>query len=187
MNKEQNMKGNKVSVSNEEKRLILKERARAMAEETGDKKPEQGRTEIIVFRLATEIYGFETAFVREAFQLKDYTPLPGTSPFVLGVVNVRGQILSVLDFRKFFNLVGNGLGELNKLIIIHNNEMEFGVLTDEIIGIRNIVPGELQQSLPTLHGLKEEYIKGITADRLIVLDADKILSDKNIIVNEEVK
>lgn len=174
-------------VTKEKKRLILKERARALAGETGDKKPEQGRTEIIVFRLASEIYGFETTFVREAFQLKDYTAIPGTPPFVVGVVNVRGQILSVLDFRKFFNLPGNGLGELNKLIIIHNNEMEFGVLTDEIIGIRNIVPGELQQSLPTLQGLKEEYLKGITADRLIILDADKLLSDKNIIVKDEIK
>ena len=170
----------------EKKRSILKARARDLARETVDETGKQEFIEIIVFRLASEIYGLETVYVREVFPLKDFTPLPGTPPFVLGIVNVRGQILSVLDIKKFFNLPEKGLGDLNKMIIIHNDRMEFGILTDEIVGIQNIESGRLQESLPALEGLKEEYLKGITSDRLIVLDAEKLLNDKKIIVHEEV-
>ena len=170
----------------EKKRSILKARARDLARETVDETIHREVIEIIVFRLSSELYGLETSFIREVFPLKDFTPLPGTPPFVLGIVNVRGQILSVLDIKKFFNLPGNGLGDLNKMIIIHNDRMEFGILSDEILGIKNIILSELQQSLPTLEGIKDDYLKGITGDRLIVLDAEKLLNDKNVIVNEEV-
>ncbi|MBU1163355.1 MAG: chemotaxis protein CheW [Proteobacteria bacterium] len=186
INATQELLANKAVLSKEEKRSILKERARVLALESRDETVKQEFTEIIEFRLASETYGIETAFVRESFQLKDFTPLPGTPPLVLGIVNVRGQILSVLNIKNLFDLPGNGLGELNKLIIICNDRMEFGILADEIIGVRNIILSKLQRSPTTLEGLKEEYLKGITNDRLIVLDAEKLLSDKNITVNEEV-
>jgi len=65
--------------------------------------------------------------------------------------------------------------------------MEFGILADSIIGVRNILLSEIQTSLPTLTGIREEYLKGVTKEREIILDAGKLLSDKSIIVNENVK
>lgn len=184
--KKQNSQALKEDVRTQaEKRSIMKERARKLGRETEDKTTQRAFTEIIVFRLASETYGIETKFVREVFPLKDFTPLPGTPPFVLGIVNVRGQIFSILDIKKFFNLPVNGLGNLNKLIIIHNKRMEFGILADEIEGMQNIVLDELQPALPTHTGIREDYLLGITVDRLIVLDADKLLSDKKIVINEE--
>ena len=175
-----------VDLSREEKRLLLKDRARLLAIEQKDEPVHQVFTEIIVFHLATETYGIETAFVREAIPLIDFTPLPGTPPFVLGIVNVRGQIISVLDIKKFFDLPDKGLGELNKLIIIRNNLMEFGILADEIAGIQNIATHELQPPLPTHTGIRKEYLLGIASNRMIVLDAKKLLSDKKIFINEDV-
>lgn len=186
MKKNLNLSPKETGASQGDKRLILKARASDLAREPVNEKGKQEFTEIIVFCLASEIYGIETSFVREVFPLKDLTPLPGTPPFVLGIVNVRGQILSVLDIKKFFNLPCSGLGELNKMIIIHNDSMEFGILADEIIGIQDILLGELQETLPTLEGIKKEYLKGIASNRLIVLDAEKLLSDKQFIVHEEV-
>lgn len=101
--------------------------------------------EIIEFRLASETYGIESAFVREVYPLKDFTPLPGAPPFVLGIINVRGQILSVVDLKKFFNLPQKGLGELNKVIIIRNEQLEFGILADVMLGTR---PISLETILP---------------------------------------
>ena len=78
-------------------------------------------------------------------------------------VNVRGQILSVLDLKKFFNLPEKGLGDLNKIIIIRNEMMEFGILADVIIGTRRIPLEAIQPPPPAVTGIGAEYLKGVTA------------------------
>jgi purine-binding chemotaxis protein CheW len=111
--------------------------------------------------------------------------VPCTPAFVLGIINVRGRILSIVDLKKFFDLPEKGLGELNKVIILRSDSMEFGVLADAIVGVRALPLAGLQAAIPTLTGVREEYLKGITKDRVAVLDAGKILADKRIIVDEQ--
>jgi purine-binding chemotaxis protein CheW len=99
---------------------------------------------------------------------------------------MRGQILSVIDIKKFFNLPEKDLTDLNKVIVVHNNKMEFGILSDSILGVRSIPIREIQPSLPTLTDIRAEYLRGVTNERLVVLDVEKIISDKKIIIYEEV-
>jgi purine-binding chemotaxis protein CheW len=91
----------------------------------------------------------------------------------------------VIDLKKFFSLPEKGLGELNKVIIVHNERMEFGILADIIHGTRSVAPDSIQTSLPNISGIGAEYLKGVTNEHLIILDAQKILEDENIIVNQE--
>ncbi|MFA6448119.1 MAG: chemotaxis protein CheW [bacterium] len=172
--------------SAEEKLSILRSRARDLAREPEKAAEGRGFIEIIEFRLAFENYGIESAFVLEVYPLTDYTPLPGTPPFVLGIINVRGRILSVVDLKKFFNLPDKGIGELNKVIIIRNAGMEFGILADAILGARSIPLDGIQAAPQTVTGIGAEYLKGVCEERLIVLDAEKILNDEKIIVHQEI-
>ncbi len=169
----------------EERKLILKKRAEMLAREK-EKKVDADSLEVVEFLLAKEHYGIESHFIREVYPLKDFTPLPGVPRFVLGLVNVRGQILSVVDIKKFFDMPDMGISDLNKVIIINNDTMEFGILADAIFGVRNIAVSELGPPLPTLTGIREEFLKGITGERMVILDAARILTDKNIVVHEEV-
>ncbi|MBI5741832.1 MAG: chemotaxis protein CheW [Nitrospirae bacterium] len=169
----------------EERKKILRQRAAALAKEP-ERIIEEEKIEVIEFFLTHERYGIESSYVREVYPLKDLTPVPCTPPFVLGIINVRGRILSVTDLKKFFNLPEKGLGDLNKVLILSSDDMEFGILADSIAGVRTVPVAGLQKSLPTLTGVGEEYLKGVAGDGLIVLDAGRILSDKAIIVNEEV-
>jgi purine-binding chemotaxis protein CheW len=171
----------------EAKKRILKARAKALAREPASKEATGEYIEVIEFLLAHERYGLESRFVREVYPLKELTPLPGTPPFVLGLVNVRGQILSVIDLKKFFDLPEKGLTDLNKLIILDSGDMAFGVLADAVLGVRPIPTRELQPSLPTLTGIREEFLKGVTRERVVILDAERLLSSKDIIVHEEVE
>ena len=168
----------------EEKKKVLKERAAILA-----RKPEaaasQTHLEVLEFTLAYERYGIESAYVDEVYPLRDLTALPGTPPFVLGVINLRGRILSVIDIKKFFDLPEKGLTDLNKVIVLRDGSVEFGVLADLIVGMRLVPAGEIQASLPTLTGIRSDYLRGITPDRLVVLDAGRLLSDKRIVVNEQ--
>ena len=143
--------------------------------------------EVLEFRLAQERYAIETRYVREVYPLKDLTPLPSTPPFVLGIVNVRGRILPVLDLKKFFDLPEQGLTDLHRIILVRGNDLELGLLADVIVGVRSIPVDSLQPSLPTLTGIRADYLKGVTAERLVVLDLDRILTDPKIIVHEEVE
>ena len=165
-------------------RAILRARAHALAWEPQQAILTQEFLEIVEFRLASETYGLESAFIRETYPLKDFTPLPGVPPFVLGIVNVRGQILSVVDLKKFFDLPEQGLGQLNKLIILRDRQMEFGILADEILGARSIALDTVQAAPPTISGIGADYLRGVTAGRVIILDAGKILSDEQIIVHQ---
>jgi purine-binding chemotaxis protein CheW len=170
----------------EEKRALLKKRAQVLALRGNDETVQQEGIEIIMFRLAYETYGIETAFVREVYPLKDMTTLPGTPSFVLGIINVRGQIVSVIDLKKFFNLPEKGLGELNKVIIIYNERMEFGILADVVEGTQTLALEEIMAAPPSVIGIGKKYLKGVTKEHIVLLDAESILNDENIIVNEEV-
>ena len=97
---------------------------------------------------------------------------------------MRGEILSILDLRKFFDLPETGLGDLNRVVVLSSDDMEFGVLADAITGVRKVALDGLQPPPPTFTGLRREYLQGVTADRTAILDAGKILADPKIVVNE---
>jgi purine-binding chemotaxis protein CheW len=164
------------------KKAILKERAKILAAE--EKIIADQHIEIVEFILAYEKYGIETCFVREIYPLKELTRLPSTPQFLPGIINVRGQILSVIDIKKFFDLPEKGLTDLNKVIILQDEKMEFGILADSISVIRKVPENEIQPSLTTLTGIREQYLKGITRDRIVILDGEKLLSDKTIIADD---
>jgi purine-binding chemotaxis protein CheW len=165
-------------------RRLLRERAQRLAAEPAQQEG-VARLEIVEFLLSDERYAFESHYIREVYPLRELTPLPGTPAFVLGIINMRGKILSVLDMRSFFDLAERGLSDLNKVIVLAHGGMEFGVLADAILGVRTISGGELQPPLATGTGIRAEYLKGVTAQRLVVLDAARLLHDRSIIVHEE--
>ncbi|HWO34417.1 MAG TPA: chemotaxis protein CheW [Candidatus Acidoferrum sp.] len=169
----------------EERRTILRTRARFLAQErNGDKEPPQSPLVVVEFLLASEHYGIELTYIREIHALSEFTPLPGTPAFVLGLTNVRGRILSVIDIKKLFDLPEKGLTDLNKVIVVRTHQMELGILADAVLGVRAIGRNEFRTSLPTLTGIRAEYLKGITKDPLVVLDIATILSDERIVVND---
>ncbi|MEW5842107.1 MAG: chemotaxis protein CheW [Bacteroidota bacterium] len=164
----------------EKQKLIFEKRARALALNTVTVKPAESQIDVVEFILAYETYAMESSFIREVFPLKEFTPLPGTPFFVLGVTNVRGEIVSVIDIKKFFDLPDKGLTDLNKLIIVRDDNVEFGILADSIIGTSKISVSDIQPSLPTLTDVRANYLKGITKERVVILDGFKLLDDRKI-------
>jgi purine-binding chemotaxis protein CheW len=165
---------------------ILRTRAQALAREPA-KHVVEPMLDLVEFQLANEHYAIETAFLREVQPLKDLTPVPCTPAFVRGIINVRGQILTVLDLKIFFDLRDEGIHDLHKVLIVQGADMELGILADDVTGNRSIPLRALQPALPTLTGVRAEYLKGITAERLVVLDISRILSDQRIVVQEQVE
>jgi purine-binding chemotaxis protein CheW len=173
-----------VSLSEQDKKAIFKARAKTLAAPRWSDNAEEC-IEVIEFRLASETYGIELRHAGEVSLLKELTPVPCTPAFVLGIINVHGRVLSVIDLKRFFDLPNQALTDLNRVIVIRKDGMEVGILADNIQGVRRIPRRDLKSSLPTLTGVRAEYLAGVTGERLIVLDAYKLLCDPKIVVREE--
>lgn len=170
----------------EDSTRLLRARAQALAQEPErDEAPRQA-VDIVEFLLAYETYGIEVTYVREVYPLNAFTPLPCTPPFVRGIVNLRGQMLSVIDLRRFFDLPEQGLTDRSTVIVLHNDIMVFGLLAEAILGVRAMPPTTLQPALPMLTGRRAAYLKGVTPERLVLLDAGILLADPTLRVREEV-
>jgi len=170
----------------DETRRVLEERAKALAREPARAEAADEWVEVVEFTLAHERYAIASEHVREVYPLEELTPLPCTPTFVLGIVNLRGEILSIIDIKEFFDLPKKGLTDLNKVIVLESEDMVFGIVADAIGGVRRILRTDIQPSLPTLTGIREDYLQGVTAERIVILDAGKLLSDEKLIVNEQV-
>jgi purine-binding chemotaxis protein CheW len=168
-------------------RQILRKRAQALAQPP-QRAPDGDLSflELLEFRLARESYAIETRYAHEVVPLKNLTPLPCTPSFVAGIVNVRGRIVAVLDLRKFFDLPLPGLTDQHRIILVRGNDAELGLLADAVVGLRTVPAESLQPSLPTLTGIRADYLRGVMAAGLVVLDVGRILADPRILVNEEV-
>lgn len=165
-------------------RRILRARAQALAPAPEPAVSEQ--LDLLAFRLAWEDYAVESRFVREVCALEQLTPVPCTPPFVLGLVNLHGEILSVIDLKAFFELPAQGLTDLNKLIVLAGDGMRFGILADAITGMLGVPVAELQPALSTLTGVRAQYLRGLTPGRTVVLDAGLLLTDDTLVVRDEV-
>lgn len=165
---------------------ILHERALALAKESASLATEEEYLEVTSFHLGREQYAFESRLIREIVRLREYTPLPCVPPFIAGILNLRGWIISLLDLRQVFGLPGVSITETTQVIVLSDNDMEFGVLIDAIDGVSHVPLSNIQQHAPMLDHQHHKYVRGVTAERMIILDARQLLSDPLLRVQEEV-
>lgn len=176
---------NHLSTDNTSAQAVLRRRAEELARPPETEARGNRPVEILEFALGKERCAFRSRYVREVFSLTEITPLPGLPSYILGVVNVRGRILSVTDIRRLLEFGNVGLTNLNKAIILHDADMEMAILADEVSGVYPVDADEIQRALPTLAGNRERYLEGITKDRVAVLDAGKLLASKDLVVQSD--
>ena len=182
-----NSTAGKDAESRERTAKILKARAMAAASEPETGKPAEGWLQIVEFTLVNERYALPSAQILAVRPLEDLTPVPCAPPMLLGVVNHRGRLFSVVDLGAFFGWAAKGPGHLSKAILIHDVGMEFGIRADTVMGAKTLFPEGLHPPPPTMAFVGENYLMGVTGDGLIVLDALRLLKDKRIVVNEDVE
>lgn len=165
---------------------ILRERAQALAKPAEEARAPAEPLELLVFSLAGERYGIETAHVLEVVPLRGLTPVPSTPSWILGVVNHRGRILPVLDLRRLFELAGQGIPEGSRIVAVEGGGMTFGIFADGVTGIIRLGADEVVPPPVSLAGDRRAFIRGVTAGMVGVLDLESLARDPRITVNEEV-
>ncbi len=160
---------------------ILERRARELA------KPEVqtgmgGGVPAVTFELCGERYAVEVAHVREIRRLNGLTPVPGVPAFVLGLINLRGEILSVLDLRRILGLPSPSLGTLARVLVLSSPAMTFGLAVDRLKGTEAIPIKTLQPPPTSREGPGKRIVKGVTRDRVVFLDGGALLSEPSLVV-----
>ncbi len=135
------------------------------------------------FTLAGKDYAIDIMNVKEIVKASRFTYVPNTVPFVLGVYNLRGEIIPIIDLRKFFNIEvpPRKADQIENLLIITIEDHVFGVVVDQIEGIVGIQKSSIQPPHPLFGDINIKFIYGIVEarDRLyVLLDIARIFNQK---------
>ncbi len=153
-----------------------------VAEEVGDKISVVD-FKMVTFSLASKDYAINIMQVKEIAKAGNFTYVPNTSPFVLGVYNLRGDIIPVIDLRIFFNIPvkTRKKDQIESMVIIIVEEQTFGVVVDSIDKVVGISSSSIQPPHPIFGDINIKYIHGVVenAGRLyVLLDVNKIFASK---------
>jgi purine-binding chemotaxis protein CheW len=170
----------------DEVQRLLAARAQALARPREEVQVPAEALDLLVFLLGGERYAIETSHVLEAVPLRALTPVPCTPPFVLGVVNYRGQILPVLDLRRLFELAEVAVPEESRVVAVEAGGMRFGIFADAIEGTIRVPTQELAPPPAAVTVDRQAFIRGVTPELIAVLDLQGLAKDRRIVVNEEV-
>lgn len=165
---------------NNDKEKILKERAKKLSLQSAEKMNEPF-LEVVEFTLGSERHAIEARYIQEVYPLKKLVELPSVPSHVLGLINVRRKIYTVFDLRVFFNLPIE-ISDSAKVILLEYQGIEFAVFADRVLGASIVKFSDLQPALPTMTGLRLDFLKGITLDGLVILDGQRLLTSQKIVV-----
>ena len=166
----------------EQKQQILHERAHVLATETASGNTQEETIRIVEFSLAHERYAVEATFVRGVHQVRHITPIPCTPSFILGIINVHGRILSVVDLRSFFDLPQVAATPKETVVVLRTEKLELGVAVDTVLGSRLLPLKLLKTTSLGRSRVRREYLRGVVEEQMFVLDVGRILSDRRMIV-----
>lgn len=149
-----------------------------MQEDISEEEVEQDQ--YLVFTLKSQEFGLQAMRVEEISRVLNTTEVPNAPPYIEGIVNLRGRLASVVNFRKKFGFEPKEPDEDTRVIIVEQASFPIGIMVDSVEEVIKI-PNEVVQKLPeaTSTSVVEEYITGVGMldNRLIILlDAEKVLT-----------
>ena len=166
------------AVSREAKDAILAARARVLARPLEEARNNATDLRLATFALSNERYGIEAHLVVEISRLSDYTPLPHAPTQLVGVTNLRGEILPVFDLRALLGLSRRALDDLSRLVVLGRMRPEFGILADSTRELVALGTAEILSPPPSVSEQARRYMRGVTKDALVVLDGAVLLEDR---------
>ncbi|SDK46157.1 chemotaxis protein CheW [Natronincola ferrireducens] len=140
---------------------------------------EETINQFVIFKLDEEYYGIPINIVETIEKVTEITRLPNAPHYVKGVINLRGEVVPIIDLRKRFNMEKGELSDESRIIILSLEEMIIGMLVDSSSEVLTIEQNDIDNSSNLIGSFEEDYIKGIgkAGDRMIIiLDIIKVIS-----------
>ncbi len=135
--------------------------------------------QFVKFLVGDEMFGVDIKLVREINKLQDFFKVPNTPPFIEGLVNLRGKVLTVFNLRKRLGMDDKEFDENSKIIVVNYNELLVGFTVDMVTEIIKVPEENIEQTPPSIKGFDKKFLAGVAKldDKLILmLDLTKVLS-----------
>jgi purine-binding chemotaxis protein CheW len=140
--------------------------------------------EIVTFRLGGELYAVETKYVFQIMARPRINAVPRTPEPLLGVINLRGEILAVFDLNPLFGIGSHTGEETSRLIVLGEGQPQFGFIADAVDQVTTVHAAELISPMAPFGLIKPEAVRGVTAEALIILDGETLLGDERLVIEQ---
>lgn len=169
-----------------EAQMVLAERAEGLAQISAADNL-AGLSALAVVSLEGERFALGLDSVHEFTEVSQVTPIPCCPPHIVGNMNLRGEILTLVDIRRFLNLSGHLDRKPDKAVVMRLGSLVAGVVVDEVFDVVYVQPAEIASIPAAIHSSDNEYLKGIARyqdSMMSLLDLPRLLTQGELIVNQ---
>lgn len=132
----------------------------------------------VTYRLADEIYGINVMQVQEVLRMSEIAPVPGAPSCVLGIINLRGNVVTVVDARELFGLSRSDATDQTRIMIVEINKLIVGLLVDSVAEVVNIQNSDIDSAPNIGNDENSRYIQGVFSKNneiLILVDLNRLM------------
>lgn len=133
----------------------------------------------VTFRLGDESYGVDVMQVREVLRFTEIAPVPGAPEFVLGIINLRGNVVTVVDARARLGMPTRAPDDASRIIVVESGEQVMGILVDSVAEVAYLYASQMESAPNVGNEESSRFIQGVSnrdKDLLILMDLNKLLS-----------
>ena len=135
----------------------------------------------VTFMLAGEKYGVNVMQVREVLRYTEIAPVPGAPIFVLGIIKLRGTVVTVIDTRNRFGLSTESVTDSSRIVIIETEEHVIGILVDSVAEVVLLRQSEIETAPNIGNDESSKFIQGVSHkndELLILIELEKLLTER---------
>jgi purine-binding chemotaxis protein CheW len=135
----------------------------------------------VTFRLDNETYGINVMQVQEVLRYTEIAPVPGAPSYVLGIINLRGNVVTVIDTRQRFGLYSASITDNSRIVIIEADKQVVGILVDSVAEVVYLRQSEVETAPNVGNDESAKFIQGVcnkNGELLILVELDKMMSEE---------
>ncbi|MGY3570318.1 chemotaxis protein CheW [Vibrio paucivorans] len=135
----------------------------------------------VTFQLEEETYGINVMQVREVLRYTEIAPVPGAPDYVLGIINLRGNVVTVIDTRSRFGLMEGEITDNTRIIVIESERQVIGILVDSVAEVVYLRSSEIDTTPSVGTDESAKFIQGVSnrdGKLLILVELNKLLSEE---------
>jgi purine-binding chemotaxis protein CheW len=136
--------------------------------------------QLVTFRLEDETYGINVMQVQEVLRVSEIAPVPGAPAYVLGIINLRGNVVTVIDTRARFGLPPSEVDDSSRIVVIESDKQVVGIMVDSVAEVVELRSSQIDSAPNVGNEESSRYIQGVATrddNLLIVVDLKKLLSE----------
>ena len=137
----------------------------------------------VTFQLENETYGIDVMQIREVLRSTEISPVPGAPSYVLGIINLRGNVVAIIDTRSRFGLPQREVDDASRILILEAGDYVVGFLVDSVSEVAELQNDQIETAPDTGSSEGARFISGLYNRKeglLILVDANKLLSEDEL-------